>query len=84
MSDISFPAEEKEIIVEKIQTYFEEELDRDIGRFDAQFLLDFFAAEIGPYFYNRGLLDARAVLARKLESISDEIDALEKITEMRR
>ena len=59
MSEIEFSKEEKEIIVKKIQLYFREELDRDIGQFDAQFLLDFFAKEIGPYFYNRGLYDPR-------------------------
>lgn len=84
MAEISFFREEKEIIVQKIQAYFSAELDREIGRFDAEFLLDFFAGEIGPYFYNRGLLDARAVLARKMDSISEEIDALEKITDLRK
>jgi len=58
MAEIEFSKDEKEIITQKIQTYFSEELDQNIGQFDAQFLLDFFSEEISPYFYNRGLYDA--------------------------
>lgn len=81
MSEIEFSKEEKEIITKRIQRYFREELDQEIGQFDAQFLLDFFATEIGPYFYNRGLYDAQATLERRVEDISDALYELEKITE---
>jgi len=84
MSDIEFTKEEKEIITRKIQLYFTEELDQEIGQFDAQFLLDFFSQEIGPYFYNRGLYDSQTILQSKMESITDAIYELEKITEFRR
>ncbi len=84
MSDIEFTKEEKEIISRKIQLYFTEELDQEIGQFDAQFLLDFFTEEIGAYFYNRGLYDSQAILESKLETISDAIYELEKITEFRK
>jgi uncharacterized protein (DUF2164 family) len=84
LSAIEFSKEEKDIIVNKIQLYFREELDQDIGRFDAQFLLDFFAEEVGAYFYNRGLYDAQAILESRLETISESIYELEKITEFRR
>ena len=84
MAEIEFTKEEKEIIGKKIQLYFSQELDQDIGQFDAQFLLDFFAEEIGIYFYNRGLYDAQAILERRQEDISEAIYELEKITEFRR
>ena len=84
MSDIEFTKEEIDIITRKIQLYFTEELDQEIGQFDAQFLLDFFTEEIGPYFYNRGLYDSQAILESKLETISDAIYELEKITEFRK
>ena len=84
MSKIEFSKEENEIIIKKIKLYFSEELNQEIGQFDAQFLLDFFANEIGAYFYNRGLYDAQAILERKLEGISEAIYELEKITEFRR
>lgn len=84
MATIEFSKEEKEIITKKIKLYFSEELDQEIGQFDAQFLLDFFADEIGPYFYNRGIYDAQAILEKRLESITDAIYELEKVTEFNR
>jgi uncharacterized protein (DUF2164 family) len=84
MSEIEFSKEEKELIVRKIQLYFKAELDSDIGQFDAQFLLDFFAKEVGGYFYNRGLYDAQAVLEKRMDDITDAIYELEKITEFRK
>ena len=84
MSEIKFSKDEIEIIAKRIQRYFNEELEHEIGQFEAQFLLDFFTEEIGPYFYNRGLCDARTVLENRMESISEAIYDLEKITEFRK
>lgn len=75
---MEFSNEEKEAITQKIQCYFKDELDSDIGQFDALFLLDFFTREIGPYFYNRGLYDAQALLAQRIEDIAESIFELEK------
>ena len=84
MADIKFTEDEKSAIVRKIQLYFTEELRQEIGRFDAEFLLDFFSGEIGPYFYNRGLYDAQAILSSKLEDLSESIYLLERPTEFRK
>ncbi len=65
MSDIKFEKEQKDQIVRKIQLYFSDELNQDIGSFDAEFLLDFFSKNIGPLYYNQGLLDAEAVISKK-------------------
>ena len=84
MSKIEFTKEEKQVIVNKIQLYFRDELDQDLGRFDTEFLLDFFSEKIGPYFYNRGLYDARAVMEKRVDTICDAIYEIEKPTEFRR
>ena len=84
MAKIEFSKEEKEIVSRKIQLYFREELDQEIGAFDAQFLLDFFAEEIGPFFYNRGLFDAQAIIEDQLENIVDAIYEIEKPTQFTR
>lgn len=84
MTDIAFTDEEKSILVRKIQSYFSEELKQQIGRFDAEFLLDFFAGEVGAYFYNRGLYDAQAALASKMDDIQDAIYQLEQRTDFKR
>ena len=80
MSDITFSKEEKDEIVQKVQKYFDEELDQEIGSFDADFLIDFFANEVGAYFYNRGLYDAQQLLTERLEEIGYLVQELEKPT----
>jgi uncharacterized protein (DUF2164 family) len=81
---IRFSEDEKAQIVRRIQLYFDQELRQEIGRFDAEFLLDFFASQIGAFFYNRGLSDAQAVLAAKLDELGEAIYQLEEPTELRR
>ncbi len=84
MAEIKFTTDETAIIVKKIQLYFNEELKQDLGRFDGEFLLDFFLKEIGPYFYNRGLYDAQAILSAKLEEWGETIYQLERPTAFKR
>ncbi len=81
MSAIEFNREEKEILAKKIQMYFREELVQEIGQFDAEFLLDFFTETIGPYYYNKALADAQALLEGKMEEITDAFYEIEKPTE---
>lgn len=80
MSAVKFSDAEKEQIVSKVKGYFREELDQDIGSFEAEFLIDFFTRELGGHFYNRGLYDAQTILAAKLEELGDSILELEKPT----
>ena len=84
MTDITFSREEKDILVAKIKDYFDAELDQNISQFDAEFLLDFFAENMGAYFYNRGLYDAQALLQNRLESIGEAFYEIEKPTEFTR
>ena len=81
MAEITFTREEREIMCRKIQLYLREELGQEVGQFDAGFLLDFFAEEIGTFFYNRGLYDAQAILESRLENIAEAIYELEKPTQ---
>lgn len=78
MSKIEFTKEEKDQMIQKVKLYFREELDQDIGGFDAEFLIDFFASEMGSFFYNRGLYDAESIISDKLADISDLLLELEK------
>lgn len=78
MADIRLKKDQKDVVVKKIQAYFAEELDSDIGQFEALFLLDFFAEQIGGHFYNQGLYDAQALIAERVESLTDSIYELEK------
>lgn len=81
MSQITFTEQEKSILVDKIKSYFENELSQDIGQFDAEFLLEFFSKEVGGYHYNKGLKDAQDIFKERVESITDAIYELEVPTE---
>lgn len=80
MSEIKFSKDESDRIVSTVKEYFNEELDQKIGSFEAEFLIDFFAKEIGPYFYNRGLSDAQILYREKAEEVGYLIQELEKPT----
>ncbi|MDF1781495.1 MAG: DUF2164 domain-containing protein [Alcanivoracaceae bacterium] len=64
--------------VAKVKAYFTNELDHEIGGFEAEFLIDFFGKEIGAYYYNRGLFDAQQILNEKMEEVGYLIQEIER------
>jgi uncharacterized protein (DUF2164 family) len=78
MKKIEFSKEDKADIVQRIQRYFEDELDQKIGVLPAEFLLEFFADSVGDYYYNQGLRDAQAAFLKKMEDASEAIYMLER------
>ena len=78
MKEITLTKEQTSQIVAKIKAYFSTELNQEIGGFEAEFLMEFFAKEIGPYFYNSGLADAQKLFTQQLEEASYMVDELEK------
>ena len=75
---IEFSYKEKEALMEKIQKYMNDELDIEIGQFDAGFLLDFMTEQVGPAFYNKGVQDSQQVLDEKLDDIRHALYEIEK------
>ncbi|MBL4580952.1 MAG: DUF2164 domain-containing protein [Gammaproteobacteria bacterium] len=67
-------------VITKLKKYFEDELQQEIGSFDAEFLLDFFSKEVGGYYYNQGLADALKGFESKMEDVGELIYQLEKET----
>jgi uncharacterized protein (DUF2164 family) len=78
MARIELQAEIKAALVQRLQRYVETELKLEIGAFDAEFLLDFFAEQMAPTYYNQGLADALAAFEGKLEEVADAIYQLEQ------
>jgi len=78
--EISFTPEQKVQIVYKIKYHFNKELGEEIGQFDAEFLLEFFGKEIGPYFYNQGLHDAQGLLESQMDMIREALYTMEEPT----
>ena len=78
LSPIELDSSVKAEIVSKIQKYFTAELQHEIGGFEAEFLLDFFSAQVGNYFYNQGLADALKAFEGKIEEFADIVYQLER------
>lgn len=78
MSEITFEPQLKSVLVGKLQRYLEDELSTELGQFDAEFLLDFISKEMGGTFYNQGIRDARAVFEARVQSIDEDLYAIEK------
>jgi len=78
VTDIVFTKEQKELLVHKVKLYFMQELDDDIGQFDAEFLLDFISKETGAYYYNKGLQDAQITMQNQMDTLTDALYVMEK------
>lgn len=61
-----------------LQSYLSSQLQLEIGSFDAQFLLEFVAQQIGRDIYNQALADAQLALSQRMESLQAAIWELEK------
>ena len=78
MAVIELEKTTREALIRKLQQYFERELNQELGAFDAEFLLDFFAEQAGVLYYNQAVVDIQAHLQKQMEEISYGIAELEK------
>jgi uncharacterized protein (DUF2164 family) len=76
--EMKFTKEEKSDLIERIQTYFYEERDGEIGELGAELLLDFFVTQIGPAFYNKGVQDAKEIAMERMVSLDVDLEALKR------
>ncbi len=72
---VDFPEEARSYITKELQTYFEDELEYDLGTLGADLLLDFIEKNIGRHFYNRGIEDAQQIIEMKMEDIKETLYA---------
>ncbi|WP_456274421.1 DUF2164 domain-containing protein [Bacillus sp. AK031] len=75
---IKMPKEEREEIIERIQTFHYEQHGEEMGLIGAENLFDFFVKEIGPYFYNRGIMDSKDVLMDKMLLLEEDLYSLKR------
>ncbi|PGZ95222.1 hypothetical protein COE51_21605 [Bacillus pseudomycoides] len=75
---VKLPNEKKETLVEHIQQFFEEEGLEEIGRFQAERLIEEMIKELGPHIYNQAISDARKLVADKLTNLEEDLYVLEK------
>ncbi|WP_298100568.1 DUF2164 domain-containing protein [Brevundimonas sp.] len=78
MKPIPFSREETADITARLRAYFRDELEIELAALPAEMLLDFLGREIGPFFYNRAVYDAQAVVAKKAGDINEALAGLER------
>lgn len=78
MAQVNLSESEKDLIRDKLAAYCRDNLDIELGQFDAEFLCDFVVKELGPLFFNAGIEEAIHTQAAWSERIQEEMD-LKKI-----
>ena len=79
MEQIKLSREQVEYLAQKLQSYLGDELDIELGQFDAEFLLEFIGKEVGKYYYAQGIEDARSVLSEKIEQVEYGLDEIKPV-----
>ena len=79
MAEIKLSKEQQVSAISKLQGYFEQELDRELGQFEAEFLLEFIMKELGSSIYNQALYDAQSLLSAKIEDVFAEIEQFDSL-----
>ncbi|MBM7693655.1 uncharacterized protein (DUF2164 family) [Peribacillus deserti] len=70
--------DQKNILVEKIQEFFYQEHGEELGNLAGENLLEFIYREIGPYIYNIGISDAKALVQDRMLNIDEDLSSLER------
>ena len=71
------PAQEQ-AAQQTIKRFLENRFELELGSFEAQEVLDLFAREIAPLYYNKAIFDVQTHLKDRFESIEGDLWALEK------
>lgn len=83
MKPIELSPEGRRAAAESLRVWLRDELDVEAGGLQAEMLVDHIAATLGPVFYNRGVADARAVVAARAGDTDEALYGLERATTLR-
>ena len=61
-----------------LKQFMAERFELELGSFEAAEVLELFAREIAPHYYNRAIFDVQTHLKERFESIESDLWALEK------
>lgn len=78
MALVTLASDDRDFLREQVTSYLQTEHNVELGRFEADFMLDMIVETFGPFFYNAGLRDAQAALLRRVDEIRSAIDDLER------
>jgi uncharacterized protein (DUF2164 family) len=77
MAKIEFDKSTREKLFRLLVKRLKDEHDVEIAPFDAADLLDYLSEVLGPYYYNRGLQDAQALVKVRADGIVEAIYEIE-------
>jgi len=83
MKPVELSPEARRAAAESLRVWLRDELEVEAGGLQAEMLVDHVAASLGPIFYNRGVADARAVVAARAEDMDEALYGLERTTPLR-
>ncbi|USD39052.1 MULTISPECIES: DUF2164 domain-containing protein [Ferrimonas] len=78
MKPLSLSSEERAPVLAQLQDYLTDELDLELGQFEAEFLLDLMIKALGARFYNQGLEDARVAILARMELATEVVYEMEQ------
>ncbi|WP_225765176.1 DUF2164 domain-containing protein [Stenotrophomonas sp. Marseille-Q4652] len=78
MAGIQFSREQQDMLAADLQRWLLDNTSAELGRFEAGFLLDHVSQLLGAYWYNQGVRDAQAVLARRVDDLQEALEQLEQ------
>ncbi|NKB65574.1 MAG: DUF2164 family protein [Candidatus Latescibacteria bacterium] len=73
MSRIELSDDRKKAILASLTAFYGDTFDEPLSTYQAERLLLFFVAELGPPVYNQGVQDARTYISDKLDDIEGDI-----------
>lgn len=75
---LTLDAAQEQVAQQTIKRFLEDRFELELGSFEAQEVLDLFAREIAPLYYNKAIFDVQTHLKDRFESIESDLWALEK------
>jgi uncharacterized protein (DUF2164 family) len=75
---IKLEKNQREMVIEDIQAYFETQRSESIGELAADHLLVFMMERLGHIIYNEAIKDCQKVILEQTQRLEDELYALEK------
>ncbi|MBN8237079.1 DUF2164 domain-containing protein [Halobacillus kuroshimensis] len=75
---VKLKKEQQEYMAERIKEWFELERGEVIGDLAADQWVHQMAEEMGPFFYNKGVEDARRMVEQKVMNVDEDLRSLER------
>lgn len=75
---LTLDAAQEQAAQQTIKRFLEDRFELELGSFEAQEVLDLFAREIAPLYYNKAIFDVQTHLKDRFDSIESDVWALEK------